>query len=119
MATTTLEKRRVAGWRLIAVLIMLGFTFQSYVAQTHVHDNIPIGKNLATGQTPNKSPLGNILLDCPFCQTVAHAGTFFMPAASLLILSQVWQESAATYSAVGSNSGATAHSWRIRAPPRP
>jgi hypothetical protein len=103
---------------LIASLVMLAFTFQSYVAQTHIHDTAPVSSAIAKGSHHNKSPLGNTPVECPFCQAVAHAGSFFMPLAPLPFLSAQWIEMAVPHLALGASTGAATHSWRSRAPPR-
>ena len=107
----------VTGWRLIAVLVLLAFTFQSYVAQTHFHDigltGAPVSQNLGHG----KAPADDNPLNCPFCQAAIHAGSFFLPAAPLLFLSTQWVEMATSYVFLRSGTDAAAHSWQSRAPP--
>lgn len=108
----------MTGWRLIAVLAMLAFTFQSYVAQTHIHETAaPASLMLIKNLGHNKSPVDNSPLDCPFCQAVAHSGIFFLPDAPLLFLSAQWVEMATPHFLLRGSSGATAHSWQSRAPP--
>jgi hypothetical protein len=109
--------------RLLACLILVAFTLQSYVAQTHIHDAGPasIGKALdapVLNKAPGgKSPLDNSPVDCPFCQAVAHDGIFFIPASPLLFLSSVWIEMAAPIVRLAASSGERAHNWQSRAPP--
>jgi len=107
------------GWRLIAILVMLAFTLQSYVAQTHIHEAAPpasaaLIKNLGH----NKSPVDNSPLDCPFCQAVAHDGAFFVPDAPILFLAAQWVAMAAPHFFLADHSADANHSWRSRAPPR-
>jgi hypothetical protein len=104
---------------LIAALVMLAFSFQSYVAQTHIHDAAPAGLAIAKAQHHNKSPLGNTPVECPFCQAVADAGNIFMPAIPLLFLSEQWMESALPHLIPRGNASAAPHGWQSRAPPRP
>lgn len=118
MAIAAKKQERVTGWRLIAALVVLAFSFQSYVAQTHIHDAAPIGNLLAKDVPPNKSPLGNTPVECPFCQAIAHSGNFFIPVAPLLFLSEQWIEMAVPYLAAGANADTVRHSWQSRAPPR-
>jgi len=118
MATAAIRKQGVTGWRLIAALVALAFTFQSYVAQTHIHDSAAASSTIAKVPHHNKSPLGNTPVECPFCQAVAHAGTFFMPVAPLLFLSEQWIEMSAPHLAVGASANAATHNWQSRAPPR-
>jgi hypothetical protein len=97
---------------------VLAFSFQSYVAQTHIHDAAPISSTFAKGAHHNKSPLGNTPVECPFCQAVAHSGIFFVPVGPLLFLSAQWIEMALPHLAPGARADAATHSWRSRAPPR-
>jgi hypothetical protein len=118
MAIAATGTRGITGWRLIAVLAALAFTFQSYVAQTHIHDAAPLSSTLAKGLHHNKSPLGNTPVECPFCQAITHAGAFFMPVAPLLFLCEQWMEMAAPKLIAGAGAGAATHNWQSRAPPR-
>jgi hypothetical protein len=104
---------------LIAALIVLAFSFQSYVAQTHIHDAAPITSDSAKSTHHNKSPLGNTPVECPFCQAVAHDGTVFMPMAPVLFLSEQWIEMASPYFMLHGNAVAPVHDWQSRAPPHP
>jgi hypothetical protein len=117
MTSAARKKGGITGWRLIAILALLAFTVQSYVAQTHIHDAAPASAAIAKKLNHDKSPLGNTPLDCPFCQAVAHAGGFFMPAAPLLFISALWVEIATPQFLLRDSSRATAHSWQSRAPP--
>jgi hypothetical protein len=115
--TTAANKRGVSGWRLIAALVLLAFTVQSYVAQTHFHDvgltGAPVSQNLGHG----KAPVDDNPLNCPFCQAVAHAGAIFLPSAPLLFLSTQWVEMATSHLLLRSGTDAAAHNWQSRAPP--
>jgi hypothetical protein len=104
---------------LIAALVMLAFTFQSYVAQTHIHENAtPASAALIKDLGHNKSPVDNSPLDCPFCQAVAHAGGFFLPVIPLVLLCAQWVKMQAPHFASRDSSIVAAHSWQSRAPPR-
>jgi hypothetical protein len=109
---------KAAIWRLIAVLVLLAFGFQSYVAQTHIHEiSTTVSAGLIQHPAHSKSPVENSPLDCPFCQAVAHGGDVFIPDASPLFLMAQWV--AITFPRfLLTDKGATAgHSWRSRAPP--
>ncbi|HWC62510.1 MAG TPA: hypothetical protein VG501_02730 [Rhizomicrobium sp.] len=106
------------GWRLIAILVMLAFTFQSFVAQTHIHESAPPASiQLIKDLGHNKSPVDNSPLDCPFCQAVAHDGLFFVPDAPVLFLVAQWVEMAAPHFFLADHSADPNHNWRSRAPP--
>ena len=109
---------RVTGWRVIAILVMLAFSFQSYVAQTHIHEAAaPATAALIKNLGHNKSPVDNSPLDCPFCQAVAHDAAFFVPHSPLLFLSAQWVEMAAPHFVLADHSADANHNWRSRAPP--
>ena len=118
MTSAARKKGGITGWRLIAALVLLAFTVQSYVAQTHIHDTAPASAAIAKKLNHDKSPLGNTPLDCPFCQAVAHASGFFMPAAPLLFISALWAEMAPPHFLSRGSLSATAHGWQSRAPPQ-
>ncbi len=72
MATATTiaaGSEKATLWRLIAALLLLAFSFQSYMAQTHIHDiaaSSPAALIHHAGH--NKAPVQNSPLDCSFCQ---------------------------------------------------
>ena len=115
MTRTAGKKAGITGWRLIAALVLLAFTIQSYVTQTHIHDAAPAGITKTVGH--GKAPLRDTPLDCPFCQTVAHAGSVFMPAAPLLFVSAQWVEINTPHFLLRDLVSATAQGWQSRAPP--
>lgn len=105
-------------WRLIAVLVLLAFSFQSYLAQTHIHEPATtVSHALIFQPGHNKAPASNTPLDCPFCQAVAHASNFLLPGVLLLFLVSgvvepvVWRDLLADKGAI------TRHNWQSRAPP--
>jgi len=104
---------------MIAALLVLAFSFQSYVAQTHIHDAAPFSGNIAKDTHHDKSPLGNTPVECPFCQAVADAGHVFLPAAPLLFLSEQWIELALPHLTLRGKVYAVPHDWQSRAPPHP
>lgn len=109
---------RTTVWRLIAALVLVAFCFQSYVVQTHIHEphasvTAVAGHHFSHG----KAPAGNSPLDCPFCQAVAHGGSFFMPDASVLFLLPQWLRITILYAAPPSEGIARNHNWQSRAPP--
>jgi hypothetical protein len=105
-------------WRLAAALVFLAFSFQSYVAQTHIHDIAATGFTQSVfhlGQ--NKAPTENSPLDCPFCQAATYAGSFFIPDPSLLLLAPHWMELAPLRHPLARNGITANHKWQSRAPP--
>ena len=109
--------------RFVVFLVVLVFAFQSYVAQTHIHGQAQslygVAKIAAApSPMPGKLPLDNSPTDCPFCQAVNLAGAFITPAALLFQLPQMWVASVTHIVIARDASGAVAHDWKSRAPPR-
>ncbi|HEX4104724.1 MAG TPA: hypothetical protein VHX92_00690 [Rhizomicrobium sp.] len=109
-------KERSSGWRLVACLILVAFTLQSYITQTHIHNVAPAATAKITPLHGN-APVDDNPVDCPFCQAVAHDGPFFAPAVPLLILSIEFVELAAPALRFHRSWDAPAHIWQSRAPP--
>lgn len=117
-AKAALAKRRGSGWQFIACLILIAFTLQSYITQTHIHNAAPAAVSKIFTHSHGKAPLDDSPVDCPFCQAVAHDGPFHLPTVPLLILSIAFVELAPLALRLRDSSEAFAHSWRSRAPPK-
>jgi hypothetical protein len=122
-AAESLEIRRLSPARRFVVFIaVLAFALQSYITQTHIHDEqqsfagivkITTSQSPAHGKTPLDKPA-----DCAFCQAVIHAGAFVASATPLLLLPFVWVETVALVFTARAACDAAAHDWQSRAPPR-
>ena len=119
MATAATRSRGLdRAWRLLAAAMLLAFGFQSYLAQTHIHETVAATSAMLIHQPGhNKSPMENSPLDCPFCQVVTHAGNFLLSDASLLLLPSQWMETAALHHVLPDTHTAANHYWQSRAPP--
>ena len=121
MATAAITPRGLnssALSRLIAALLLLAFGFQSYMAQTHVHDIV--GKApaaLVHHAGHDRAPVQNSPLDCPFCQMLTHAGSFLVPDPSLVLPSPQWIILTAWHYDFAKMAIAANHDWQSRAPP--
>jgi hypothetical protein len=123
-ATRAAEVRRGSpGWHLVTWVLLLAFTLQSFVTQTHIHwapqasagtTNVKV---LESASRPDKSPIENTAT-CPFCQAVVHAGAFFASAAPLLHLPAVWAECTIPRLIATAVRASSAHGWQSRAPPQ-
>ncbi len=105
------------SWRFVACFLLIAFTLQSYITQTHIHNGTPAAISKIVTGSHGKAPVDDNPMDCPFCQAVAHNGPFFLPAAPLLLLSAVWTELAAPSLRMRVTADAAAHNWQSRAPP--
>jgi hypothetical protein len=108
--------------RVIVFFTALGFVFQAYIAQTHVHDasgGLRGVGNIASphSATPEKTPLDHGATGCPFCQAVIHAGAFLTPAAVTPHLPCAWLQTLAAVFAAPAASAVAAYGWQSRAPP--
>ena len=114
---------RGSGFRLIAWALLIAFTLQSFITQTHIHQTVggaaqaAIVKTLATAPA-HKAPGQNTTTDCPFCQAITHAGTFSAPSAPTLVLPVVWAESTSPVLLVNAIRSLSLLPWQSRAPPQ-
>jgi len=115
----TSTRKANSGWRFIACLILITFTLQSYITQTHIHNATPVAITKVFPHSQGKTPLDDNPMDCPFCQAVAHDGPFFFPTVLLLILSVEFIELAAPAFHLHRSLEQLAHIWQSRAPPHP
>lgn len=117
---TAKTKLRGGGraWRLIAILLMLAFSFQSYLVQTHIHEPAAVSATLIH-HAGHKAPANNTPFDCPFCQVVNHAGSFLISDVSLLLLASQWVEMTAPRHLTPEVGTVANHPWQSRAPPNP
>lgn len=116
-ADTVLIRERSSGWRFVACLILIAFTLQSYITQTHIHNATPASVAKIFNHSHGKAPSDDNPVDCPFCQAVAHDGSLFLASAPILTLSIDFFELAAPVFLFDHPSNAPAHIWRSRAPP--
>jgi hypothetical protein len=113
-------RERSGVWRLFAALVILAFSFQSYVAQTHIHKPATaVLAALTHHAAPGGGPMENSPLDCPFCQVVNHAGSFLFSDAPLFLLTVQWAEMVAPRHLPADMNTFAKHHWRSRAPPTP
>lgn len=114
-------RRAGAGWRALSLVLLLAFTVQSFVTQTHLHGVSAAGDAQIAFQTPHhgKTPLDEGVAACPFCQAAVHAGAFFAPASPILVLPASSAGFAAYAPVHAALRHTIAHAWYSRAPPQP
>ena len=117
-ASVALVKERTSGWRAIAFLILIAFTLQSFITQTHIHNATPASVAKIFSQSHGKVPLDDNPMDCPFCQAVAHDGALSVPSAPVLLFSAGFLELAAPALRLRWADATLTHGWQSRAPPR-
>ena len=116
-ASAAMGRARGRGWRVIATLLLLAFTLQSYITQTHIHTPTLAAASRTLSGSHDQAPADGSPMDCPFCQAVAHDGPFFLPSAPILLLSAIWVAWTPYFLSVRPEAGAPAHGWQSRVPP--
>jgi hypothetical protein len=111
----------------MAFFLLIAFSFQSYVAQTHIHGAVSIDRQVAGYLTTSVAdarhdpglPSDDDQADCLLCQAVAHAHAFSTPILSALALpvQSVLAVVAPLYGQAASVRF-VGHGWQGRAPPR-
>jgi len=116
------RKTRVAkgSWRsLISLVVMLVFSVQSFLVQTHLH-NLPQSLSAAAGITAS-TPSSKAPLDadkCFLCQEYLHGGTYLTPAAAAVLPPSAAVSLKPLRLALAFADRPVSHSWMGRAPPR-
>ncbi len=119
-----LPERLRARWTSLVVAALLAFTWQSFVAQTHMHpvqgaSQVGSGAAFVTALDTSGNNAPDLPANCPICQEIAHADFYLPPAPITLDVpdrTPDWQPaSAPLVSALRQRS----HAWRSRAPPTP
>jgi hypothetical protein len=119
-----LNRRQNSGWRALTWVLVLAFGLQSYITQTHIHgaassfDMPAAGKIFFKTPAPAGSGDRNDAGDCPLCQAIVHAGTFFAPVVLALLLPTSWTEQFVLIRIASPVTGGGAYHWQSRAPPR-
>jgi hypothetical protein len=104
--------------RFVVFIAVFAFALQSFIAQTHIHAESLAGIVKTVSTTGKAPPADHSQADCPFCQAVIHVGSAVASAPPLLRLPFSWVETTALILPAVAISGATAHDWQSRAPPR-
>lgn len=107
-----------ASWFAMMMAVLLAFTWQSFVTQTHRHYDASSTKtaSLALQQAGKSSP-SDLPATCPICSELAHAGQVILPTPVTIAApaeSPVWL---ATTTPLALSRADRSHAWRSRAPP--
>jgi len=97
-----------------ALLLLMTFSVQSYLTQTHIH----FAPSMAQKQAPGKLPSKDDPANCPVCQEMMQAGHFVTPAAASLLLPSAQVSVIEIATPVAVIAQAASHAWRSRAPPQ-
>ena len=124
MTVSVAKPAKITGscFRAIVWVVLLAFTLQSLITQTHIHNVFadaggPVAKTLANGALHSKRPAQDSTNYCPFCQAITHAGVFSAPSAPCLIVPISLVDTAAPVFLAAVISIASSHPWHSRAPP--
>ena len=110
---------RGSGFRAIAWILLLAFTLQSFITQTHIHSTFgaTLAATVTNVPTHKNAPAENGKAECPFCQAIAHAGAFHAPLSQTLVLPVSWAAMAASFFVGETFVSVSSHLWHSRAPP--
>ena len=107
---------------IVAVVVLLAFLVQSFVAQTHIHFSPAgsaagptLGTHAADGAA--KDADGNNTSQCPWCHAVLAGGSLLTPTAVPLHLPVAWEHATPARTAAVVPAPAPAPAWQSRAPP--
>jgi hypothetical protein len=115
-------RRRGIGSYAITFLLLFAFAVQSYLTQTHIHGTFQAPAQTCISKCAlhvpaSHSPFGDVA-ECPLCQAIVHAGAFYAPAVPVILVLQVWVESALAAAAQSTPRATLARNGLSRAPPR-
>ena len=129
MRATAYIRHRSRRWKVelrhVAVLVLIAFNLQAYIAQTHfegwqLRASDGLTQGLSTpARAPGHSPLSGHRghLRCPFCLAVLHAGAFIGPAPLQWLAPALCIQVVRIALDLRQHKPALAHIWRSRAPP--
>jgi hypothetical protein len=111
---------RKGSWRsLVALLVLVTFSLQGFLIQTHLHA-LPTAAPVA-GVSVSAPLDGKVLPDmdkCLFCQEYTHAGAYLTPAAAAVLPPFALVSLLAVFEAPLVAAPPPSHNWMGRAPPR-
>jgi hypothetical protein len=111
---------RKGSWRsLVALLVLVSFSLQGFLIQTHIH-GLPTTAPL-TGVSITAPFDGKVLPDmdkCLFCQEYTHAGAYLTPAAAAVLPPFAAVSLLVLFDTPLVAAPPPSHNWMGRAPPR-
>ena len=129
IARSPSSPERSGGRCVLALLVILAFTFQSYVTQTHIHlprPKIPSIVRAAEGlfaiagadeSRSKKLPDNDDPEHCPLCQAIALSGSFVAPGVPILPLPTMAVIANEVFQPIVLYRPVFSHGWQGRAPP--
>lgn len=113
---------RAPGFRrVVCLLVLTAFAFQSYLVQVHIH-GLPhafvIAKQETSVSTPDGSKAPPDADHCLLCQEYLHAGIYLLPAAAAVLPSAVAVSLVRLVAVKTADGISPSHIWISRAPPR-
>lgn len=110
----------------ILALTVFAFLLQSFVTQTHIHNDFLIAP--ATGSTQAALPdqdgtkhqptAPDDEKHCPFCQEMVHAGAYLTPAPAVFVLPSYSVIAGPVAYVARAYVDVASHFWRGRGPPQ-
>lgn len=107
-----------AAWFATMVALLLAFTWQSFIVQTHRHYDFSAATSASLAvQQPGKSSPADLPASCPICSELAHVGQAVLPTPVTIAApapAPVWLTTTAPLALSRSE---RSHAWQSRAPP--
>lgn len=107
--------------RFVCLMVLVAFTFQGFLVQTHIHGLLPFAAAAAGTQTVSSSKDSGATQDidhCLLCQEFMHAGAYLMPAAFAALPPYVTAGVVVRIAVPLVEAASPSHIWTSRAPPR-
>lgn len=116
-------RRLGAGWVAVLLAMLVAFSWQSFVAQTHNHfASAPIstaagGANVAAATSSDRNSPYDSPANCPICREIAQSAAYLPPAPIVLPAPQAILAWLAAGLAFGLILERRSLGWHSRAPP--
>lgn len=113
-----------AGWFATLMAVLVAFSWQSFVTQTHQHYSpgtassvAPATADGADPSRPDRQSPGDLPANCAICREIAHAGPVMLPAPIVLDAPAPATAWRAVTGLLEETLVQRSHAWQSRAPP--
>lgn len=114
------QTRTVNRTTLLNLFVLIAFTLQALLVQTHIHNLpasfLPVAGVTASAPAPSKAPID--IDKCLLCQEFVHGGTYLTPTAAAVLPPSAVVSLLPLVLAPVFAAKSHSHNWMGRAPPR-